>query len=335
MKNSINFILLMLILLNHPLIASAQETQQTQEQNPVAEAFFAASTIAFLGDSITYRGTFITDLESTMVANGKTGPKLLNLGLPSETCSGCSEPAHPWPRPNVHERFDRVLDKLKPDLLVVNYGMNDGIYHPFDKTRFEKFKQGINIIIEAADKSDGKLKVILVTPPTFDALPLKAKNKLAAGDAKNFSWKRVYENYDTDVLAVYSEWVMNQKDRVLGCIDLRTPILETLANKRKTDPDFHFAKDGVHVDAAGHRLIAQTMATAIGLDPAKTLSADLEKTVNSKQVVLRDSWLSEIGHKRPGVKPGIPLDKALAAADQADKLIAENFEQSTQEKKAK
>ena len=72
MKNSINFILLLLILLNHPLIASAQETQQTQEQNPVAEAFFAASTIAFLGDSITYRGTFITDLESTMVANGKT-----------------------------------------------------------------------------------------------------------------------------------------------------------------------------------------------------------------------------------------------------------------------
>ena len=117
MKNSINFILFLFIALSNPLVMPAQEAQK---ENAIAKAFFAASTIAFLGDSNTYRGTFVTDLESAIIANDKANPTLLNLGLSSETCSGCSEPAHPWPRPNVHERFKRVLEKAKPDLLVVN-----------------------------------------------------------------------------------------------------------------------------------------------------------------------------------------------------------------------
>ena len=55
----------------------------------------------------------------------------INLGLPGETVTGLSEPGHPFPRPNVHERFGRVLAGGKPDLVFACYGMNDGIYYPF------------------------------------------------------------------------------------------------------------------------------------------------------------------------------------------------------------
>ena len=37
--------------------------------------------------------------------------EVFSLGLPSETCIGLSEPDHPWPRPNVHERLGRALER--------------------------------------------------------------------------------------------------------------------------------------------------------------------------------------------------------------------------------
>ena len=45
-----------------------------------------------------------------------------------------SEPGHAggaFPRPELYERLERVLERAKPDLIVACYGMNDGIYHPF------------------------------------------------------------------------------------------------------------------------------------------------------------------------------------------------------------
>ncbi len=313
---SVTIVLLASLLVN-PLTG-----QESKSENAVADTFFAAKRVVFLGDSITYHGGFIAALESTLIGNEKQYPELLNVGLSSETCSGDSEPAHPWPRPNVHERIQRVLDTVEPDLLVVNYGMNDGIYHPFDETRFENYKNGINKIIEAADESEGKLKVILVTPPPFDALPVKAKGNLVPIDAKEFLWTKVYENYDSEVMSVYAKWILEQKHRVAGCVDLRTPMLADLVERRKTKPDFHYAHDGVHVNAAGHQLIADCLAKALGLDCSKHLTAELSAKLKQRQAILRDSWLTESGHKRPGIKAGLPKSKAAEAAQKIDDAIA-------------
>ena len=304
------------------LFVSLLTGQESDPENPVADAFFSAKKVVFLGDSITYQGGFIAALESTLIANGKQYPELLNVGLSSETCSGDSEPAHPWPRPNVHERLQRVIDAVGPDLLIVNYGMNDGIYHPFDKTRFENYINGINKIIEAADKSNGNLKVILVTPPPFDALPVKAKGNLVPIDAEEFHWTKVYENYDLEVLEVYAGWILEQRDRVAGCIDLRTPMLADLAERRKTKPDFHYAHDGVHVDDGGHQLIADIIAKALGLDFTKQLPNELLEKLKQRHGIFRNSWLTESGHKRPGIKDGMPIAEAVVAAKKIDEEIA-------------
>jgi lysophospholipase L1-like esterase len=257
---------------------------------------------------------------------------MLNLGLSSETCSGDSEPIHPFPRPNVHERFQRVIEKVSPDLLVVNYGMNDGIYHPFSDERFERYKNGINKIIEAAEQSNGKMKVILVTPPPFDPLPLSKKGKLVSKDAADFSWKEVYENYDSEVLAVYAQWILNQKSRVAGCIDLRTPMLRDIAKKRESNPDFQYAHDGVHVDANGHALIATILADAMSLDSSLRLSDKEMALVSNRQQLMRDSWLSEVGHKRPGIKQGKPIAEAKSIAEKLDLEIKELNTEAKKEK---
>ena len=165
-----------MIILSFSGFADAQSTKEqsvAEDAKEVAKTILDADRVVFLGDSITYHGGFLVTLESIIRANGHGVPEILNLGLSSETCSGDSEPIHPFPRPNVNERLQRLLRRLSPDVLVVNYGMNDGIYHPFDKDRFENYKQGINQIIDSASTAKSEVKIILVTSPPFDPLPLK------------------------------------------------------------------------------------------------------------------------------------------------------------------
>src|SRR5438045_2369180 len=93
-----------------------------------------ARRILFLGDSITYGGSYIDYLEGYLLTRfPEKHWEIINLGLPSETVSGLSEPGHAggsFPRPDLHERLDRALEKVKPDLVFACYGMNDGIYFP-------------------------------------------------------------------------------------------------------------------------------------------------------------------------------------------------------------
>jgi len=78
------------------------------------------------------------------------------LGLSSETVSGLSEDGHAggrFPRPCLFERFDRLLSKVKPDVLIACYGMNDGIYQPLEASRFAAFQNGIQNMIAQAQQA--------------------------------------------------------------------------------------------------------------------------------------------------------------------------------------
>ncbi len=278
-----------------------------------------AKRILFLGDSITHAGHYISLIEAQLqIVGHDSTPELINLGLPSETCSGLSEPGHPFPRPNVHERIDRALTKLKPDVVVACYGMNDGIYYPLSEERFAAYRQGINRVIDKVHASGAKL--ILMTPPAFDALPLKQTGKLLPAGADEYSWKLIYEDYD-DVIRHYAKWVMNQADRVEMVIDLHTPVREYVANKRKADPEFTMSPDGVHVNHEGHEVLASAIGKAWRLGGPVKPEAILLDLISQRQQLMHDAWLSEVGHQRPGVKAGLPLEQAQAKADEIEKQI--------------
>ena len=110
------------------------------EDKPSRPPLAGVRRVVFLGDSITYAGGYIAYLEAFLrLDDPKLRCEFLDLGLPSETVSGLTEPGHAggqFPRPDLHERLDRVLAQTKPDLIVACYGMNDGIYHPFSEARF-------------------------------------------------------------------------------------------------------------------------------------------------------------------------------------------------------
>ena len=95
--------------------------------------------IVFLGDSITQGGAYVEFIEAALIAQYPDSDKIIiPLGLASETVSGLSEEGHAggkFPRPDLHERLDRVLEKTKPQLVFACYGMNDGIYQRLGAVR--------------------------------------------------------------------------------------------------------------------------------------------------------------------------------------------------------
>lgn len=283
-----------------------------------AELLSPTKRILFLGDSITHAGHYITLLEAHLRAVTPVGaPTMINVGLPSETCSGLSEPDHPFPRPDVHERLDRALAKVKPEIVFACYGMNDGIYYPFSEDRFAAYKDGVGRLIEKVQATGAKL--VLMTPPAFDPLPLKQQGKLLPAGADKYAWFSIYEGYD-GVLKRYSQWVMQQGDRVDLVIDLHTPVNAYVTEKRKANPNFSMSPDGVHVNNEGHQVLAEAIASALGMGELKADPAVLQ-LVSKRQKLLHDAWLSNVGHKRPGVKDGLPLDEAQAKAAEIDTAI--------------
>ncbi len=284
--------------------------------------------VLFLGDSITHDGRYITFIETYLRENAKVGeplPALVNLGLPSETLSGQSEPDHPFPRPDVHERLERALEKVKPDLVIACYGMNDGIYHPFSEKRFAAYQDGVKRLIEKVKASGAKL--VLMSPPPFDPQPMREAGKLLPeSDDANYSWKTIYEDYDEKVIARYAKWIMDQagRDGVSGTVDLHTPLNDYVAVQRGKEPTFAMSKDGVHVDEVGHRILAEVMLDAwslVDLDEAFEVNPATYTLVAKRQKVLHDAWLSHVGHKRPGTKAGLPLGEAQAQAAAIDQQL--------------
>lgn len=284
-----------------------------------------AKRILFLGDSNTHAGSFVAYLEALLQSQGVTPlPKMINAGLSSETCSGLTEPDHPFPRPDVHERLDRALNKVKPDVVVACYGMNDGIYYPFSEDRFRAYREGTQKLIDKVHASGAKL--ILMTPPPFDPEPLRSKNVLKPLGEKEYGYKYVFEDYD-DVLAKYSDWLMTQGEKVEMLIDLHTPLKQHTLEQRKSNPAYTLAPDGVHFNDEGHRIVATTILKAWKVVPVQSLDPELEKLLITKTQLLHDAWLTEIGHLRPGLPQGLPIKDAELKAAEIDQQISDHLSQ--------
>ena len=289
-------------------------TRKTTDPTPLA----GVNRVLVLGDSITHSGQYVAFIEAYFVTRfPERRMEWLNLGLPSETVSGLSEEGHAggqFPRPDLHERLPRVLEKTRPDLVIACYGMNDGIYLPFAQERFEKFTNGLARLRERVAAAGARL--IHVTPPVFDE---------ARGKGPGYG----------NTLDRYADWMLAQRQAGWDVVDLHGPMGAVLTERRKTDPKFFLAGDGVHPGDQGHWIMARQVLLHLGAkdlagvdDPATMLRGypsgeALLKLIQQKQRLLRDAWLSDTGHLRPGMSRGLPLPEAQVQAAELSQRIAE------------
>lgn len=218
--------------------------------------------VLFLGDSNTFAGRFIAYLDAyLLVRYPDRRVEVINLGLPSETVSGLSEPDHPYPRPDVHDRLAAALAKTKPDVVVAGYGMNDGIYYPFDEGRFKTYQDGYLKLIAACEKAGAK--VVLMTPAPFDPAPLR--DKVQPKGAEKYSWLKPYAGYDDEVLSKYAAWQVGLREKGYIVADAHTALKTHLAKMRKLEPDYLVSQDGIHPDTNGHYVMFRELVRALGL----------------------------------------------------------------------
>lgn len=276
-----------------------------------AELISGSKRILFIGDSNTYAGTWVAGFEAWQLTRPPIpGQKVINTGLPSETVSGLSEEGHAggqFPRPDVAERLTRVLDLVKPDLVFTCWGMNCGIYQPLDEGRFEKYKAGYTAVLKEI-KTCGA-RVVILTPPYYDDTV-----KPLAGF-----------KYD-EVLGRYSEWLKTLASDDVAVIDVHTPMTVEAAKRRMTDPKFTFSPDAVHPNAEGGWFVTQQIIrwagdekSAAAANPEEMLKAagivpSVYSQVQKRMSVLRDSYLTTAGHKRPGMAQGLPVSIAEKTA---------------------
>lgn len=308
-----------------PAPVATNETMRAEEpiaaekkpRNPkaygVSDALLGAGRIVFIGDSITQGGDYVTDFECFLLANGLTN-EVINIGLSSETATDLTEEenaphktAHGFGRPNVSERLARALTAVKPDWLVVCYGMNDAENLPDDDSGAARFVAACEFIRTTA-LGLGARRVTICTPPVYDIAP-------GGGDLR-----RAHN------ISTLSGGLLAKRSAGWSVADIYEPMTQALDAGRRLDPNFKFANDGVHPGREGHWLMAQQVIAEVaglryeGVPAVEELfpknGEAIRKLVRSRTSLLHAAWMTETGHTRPGVaggpkaKPGPTLEEA-------------------------
>ena len=231
-----------------------------------AEPASPPETILFLGDSITAAGGYVRAIDAELAKRNPEHPyRIINHGKSSETVSGLSEAYHPGVRPCLFARLKNELESVKPDWVVACYGINDGIYHPYDDRRFEAYKSGIMRLIKEVHASGSHL-ILLTSPPYAKAGPAlpedadavtreklladadRQANAAAEKDPNQYGYRTPYAYYD-HVMEVYAAWLLtlnHQED--VWVIDLRKAMLPKVKETHGKDP--------IHPNQLGHDLMA-------------------------------------------------------------------------------
>lgn len=314
MKN-INLAAAAMLSLAVTMLAAAAQTPANPAL-PDGLSALAGKRVLWLGDSITYAGGYVADVNYYLVTRSPSQRfDFINAGLSSETVSGLSEPNHAggkFPRPDLHERLDRVLNQVRPQVAFACYGMNCGIYLPFDQERFIKYQEGTILLHQKAMQLG--IRIIHLTPPVFDARDGDPAYALT--------------------LDKYSEWLIQQREKAgWEVIDLHFPMKKFIEDHRQKDPKFHLQPDKVHPNMLGHWVIAKAILQSLGAKDLNAIDSQqklidshsdgepLFRLINQRLEILRDAWLTATKHLRPGVPTGLPLDQAGLRAAELEKQI--------------
>lgn len=294
----------------------ARQTPTAPGKNTVEMVdLLAGKRVMILGDSITQDGTYVSYLEYFLTqSNPGKSFDIINVGLASETASGLSEAGHAggaFPRPCVHERLQRALDAVKPQLVVACYGMNDGIYQPYSEANMTAFQDGITKLADGSRAAGAR--VILVTPPVFE------------GGA-----------YD-EVLGKFSEWeVAHPPKGVIAVADLHTAMAAARAERRKAAPDFRLTNDNVHPGELGHVVMAQSILQGLGIPIPQGTAEELLTTAHADPLfslvckhrsIRSNAWLNHIGYTRE--RTVAPKTGDIDAAEAAAKHIQTQIDDMT------
>ncbi len=151
-------------------------------------------------------------------------------------------------------------------------------------------------------------------------------------------YEKLYQGYN-EVLDAYSQWLLDMRTTAKWeVIDLHGPMNAALAEKRKADPDFTYAKDGVHPSPEGQLLIAKGNSRCLGSEvecrwsPNHPFGTEILSLVQ-KETSVHEACLAFAcwTQKRPGVKPWLTVIGSEQQARELDEKIRDLARQRKKE----
>ena len=236
--------------------------------------------IVFLGDSISEQQLYTNYVEAYLASRyPERKLTFFNAGWGGDTApGGCA-------------RLDRDVLALKPDVVTICYGMNDGGYCPMKPEVRDAFVTGMRELVSRL-KAAG-VRVVLLTPGMVDASVNPDLRKIEY----NMRSLRVLAD---EVLALAAA-------EQLPVADLHTLMNEVDVAAKAADPAFCMIPDSVHPDPAGHLVMAFGLLQALGVPPRhEEVTVDL---ATSRATGTSEIGIKHVRHTRKGDALEVRLDR--------------------------
>ena len=134
--------------------------------------------------------------------------------------------------PGGLERLQRDVLSLKPALVSICFGMNDGGYRAFDQRLYDEYMQGMTGLVKQLKQAG--VKVVLLTPGVVDE------------DIENKGYNATLARFGDGVKELAA------KDRV-PVYDLHALMLDVQTQAKRDNPKFTMIPDSVHPPRRGTR----------------------------------------------------------------------------------
>lgn len=195
--------------------------------------------IVFLGDSITEQQLYTNYVETYLASRfPKLALTFANAGWGGDTS------------PGGMQRLERDVLSLKPTLVTLCYGMNDGRYTVSTRSIVADYEAGLRELISRL-KAAG-VRVVVLTPGVVDY-------------DRNPSLQACDYNQGLRVLADVALRVAEEAE--VPAYDLHRLMLEVQSKAKAAYPKYTMISDSVHPDPAGHLVMAYGLLEALGVPP--------------------------------------------------------------------
>lgn len=211
--------------------------------------------MVFLGDSITQQRMYTRDVMNYFALRYPgANISFRNAGVSGDTAQGSLQ------------RLSRDVLSLKPDVVSICLGMNDGHYKPVDQEAYNTYYDNMAGLVDGLQKAG--VKVVLLTTSGVDdeRQPPWLQNPFST-----IHYNDTLRNFGDGVKKLAAE-------KKVPVFDLQALMLDVLARAKADSPGFTMMPDAVHPTEAGHAVMAYALLKALGCtDQPSGLEIDMRK----------------------------------------------------------
>jgi lysophospholipase L1-like esterase len=212
-------------------------------ETPAPFALRDGDRVVFYGDSITQDGAYARFVEEYVRTRFPGWDvRFYNAGVGGDTVKGGGMGP-------IDARLERDVIALRPTVVTIMLGMNDGGYKPFDPMTLAAFGDGYRAIVAKLRQARPGVRLTFIRSSPFD--DVARPPQFAPG-------------YD-DVLRRLGCYVASLGEQEKATVvDFREPVNAGVAAVLKENPDLarQILPDRVHPGAAGHVLMGATLLRA-------------------------------------------------------------------------